>query len=110
MQETGTYRSEDEDHEHYKSQRYQFQEFYIPHRMMSSILNYVNWGIPPGDFLTAVICNDLKEAVGRADDENLRNIPAYVAYFYNEAPSPCWGSEKKMRAWIKKGGRHETKQ
>ena len=79
---------------------YQFKEFYIPERMMGGISRYIEQGIPPGDFLTAIITNDLREAVGRADDENLRNIPAYVSYFYNEAPRQCWGSQAKMDAWL----------
>ena len=81
---------------------YQFREFYIPEHMMGGIERYVNQGIPPGDFLRAVICNDLSGAVGRADDENIRNLPAYVAYFYNEAPGTCWGSIAKMVAWMER--------
>jgi len=79
---------------------YRFQNFHIPNRMMGAIALYVESRKAPGGFLTAVICNDLKEACGRADDENLRNLPAFVAYFHNEAPSACWGSEEKMRAWL----------
>ena len=79
---------------------YRFREFYIPARMMEGLKRYIENKVPPGDFLSAVICNDLKEAIGRADDENLRNLPAYVAYLYNEAPSSCWGSKKKMDKWL----------
>ena len=79
---------------------YKFREFYIPERMMGGITRYVEQGIPPGDFLTAIIENNLSEAVGRADDENIRNIPAYVAYFYNKTPSPCWGSRQAMKSWL----------
>ena len=78
---------------------YKFQEFYIPDRMMGGIDRYVKQGILPGDFLQAVICNDLSNAFGRADDENMRNLPAYVAYFYNETPRGCWGSKNKMKNW-----------
>lgn len=78
---------------------YRFQQFEIPERMMGSIQRYIEHGIPPGDFLCAIIDNDLKEAVGRADDENMGNIPAYVAYFYNEAPGPCWGSRERRHSW-----------
>ncbi len=78
---------------------YEFQGFYIPARMMGAIERYVEYAAIPGDFLQAVICNDLKEALGRADDENMKNLPAYVAFFYNETPSLCWGSPKKMKAW-----------
>ena len=80
---------------------YKFRGFEIPEYMMGGIERYIEHGIEPGDFLTAVICNDLAEAVGRADDTNIRNIPAYLGYLYNEAPSPCWGSPAKFKAWMK---------
>jgi len=79
---------------------YRFRDWYIPQRMMGAIDRYINQGIRPGHFLTAIICNDLKEAAIRADNENLVNFPAYVSYFCNEAPSACWGSEEKMKAWL----------
>lgn len=71
----------------------------IPHYMHSGIFNYVYHGQPPGDFLQAVICNDLSEAVARADDENRRLIPAYIHFFHNYTPAACWGSREKMDAW-----------
>ena len=76
-------------------------KYYIPARMMEGIIRYIDKRIKPGDFLTAVITNDLTEAVSRADEENMQNLPAYVNYFYNEAPSPCWGSKEKMEEWLK---------
>ena len=79
---------------------YKFRQFYIPERMMGGLLRYINNRIPPGDFLSAVLCNDLREACGMADDENLENIPAYIGYLYNEAPAPCWGSREKVQAWL----------
>lgn len=78
---------------------YKFRDWYIPDRMMESLTEYVRIGRPVGDFLNAVLSNNLSEAVGRADDENIRNIPAYVAYLYNEAPSMCHGSVEKVRNW-----------
>jgi hypothetical protein len=80
---------------------YRFNQFYIPERMMDGIKRYIEHHIKPGSFLCAVIQNDLREAVGAADDENIANLPAYVGYFYNEAPSICWGSREKMEAWLK---------
>ena len=79
---------------------YTFQNFYIPDRMMPGIKRYIEEGIAPGNFLTAVIQNDLSEACGQADDENIQNLPAYAAYFYNEAPSVCWGSKERMKFWM----------
>jgi hypothetical protein len=79
---------------------YRFRQFYIPERMMGGLTRYVDHGIEPGGFLTAVISNDLKEAVSRADDENLAKLPAYVAWLYNEAPRGCWGSRENMQRWM----------
>ena len=79
---------------------YTWLNFSIPERMGDAILRYVREHIQPGDFLSAVICNDLKEACGRADDENLQNLPAYVAWFYNCAPIQCWGSYEQMKEWL----------
>jgi hypothetical protein len=74
--------------------------FYIPERMMGGLLRYINNGVPTGNFLYSVLCNDLQHAVGYADEENLRNLPAYVMYLYNEAPSTCWGSPEKVAAYL----------
>ena len=80
---------------------YKFRQYHIPDRMMGGIKRYIEDHVKPGDFLRAVICNNLKEAVGKADEENMENLPAFVAYFYNDAPSTCWGSEEKYKEWLK---------
>lgn len=67
--------------------------------MMGGIERWIQYAIVPGSFLQAIIKNDLSDAVGQADDENLKNLPAYVGYFYNEAPSQCWGSVDKFEEW-----------
>ena len=79
---------------------YTFRHFQIRDDMLVAIRSYTQMHIQPGDFLAAVICNNLCEACGRADDDNLANLPAFVAYFYNEVPAACWGSRKKMLAWL----------
>lgn len=79
---------------------YQFRQFYIPERMMGALERYIENRMPPGDFLMAVLCNDLSEACGRADDENIANLPAYAAFLYNEVPSACHGSPEKVMAWL----------
>jgi hypothetical protein len=68
--------------------------------MQAAIRRYVIQGVQPGDFLTAVITNDLRNAVGKADDENLPLLKLYVQWFYNEAPAPCWGSKQNMTEWL----------
>ena len=80
---------------------YYFRDMYIPDRMQDIVDLYVDEGRVPGDFLKAVLVNDLKDAVGRADDENIKNIPAYIGYLYNECPGACWGSKENVIAWVK---------
>lgn len=87
---------------------YKFRDFEISDHMGAAINRYVNEKLEPGGFLTAVICNDLSGAVAQADDNNLKNIPAFVAYFYNETPSSCWGSKEKMDNWLDKDMVQET--
>ena len=81
---------------------YTFRDYYIPDRMLDGLTRYLEDGIPPGGFLTAVIENDLMEAVGRADEENLKNLPAYAAYLYNVAPIGSYGSPKRMSEYLRK--------
>jgi len=79
-------------------------QYFIPERMWGGLLRYLIVGVPPGDFLAAVIRNDLKDAVGRADDENVRLLAEYVRIFYNYTPRQAWGSKENMDSWISTGG------
>ena len=76
------------------------KDYHIPRRMGPAIVNYIDNHIMPGSFLQAVFKNDLFDAVGRADWENIDDLVAYVSYLYNEAPSPCWGSPEKVKEWV----------
>lgn len=71
----------------------------VPEHVAEGLIAYVRHGRPVGGFLTAVLCNDLKEAVGRADEQCLDNLVAIVGWLYNEAPAACWGSLEKVNAW-----------
>ena len=81
---------------------YKFRHFQISDHMLESLQYYVTQGRPVGDFLTAVLEHDLMKACGRADDENLANLPAFCAYLYNEMPGSCHGSREKVSAWLAK--------
>ena len=82
-----------------------FEEYSkIPERMKPGIRRYILDGVIPGHFLSAIVCNDLFDAFGRADDENVKIIEDYIRFFYNYPPSGCYGSEERVRAWMKDGG------
>lgn len=84
---------------------YKTDGFEIPDYMAGQIVGYVERGEEPGDFIKAVIRNDLKGAVEHADSTNLVNIVAFVKYFYNRTPASCWGSQALLLGWIQSGGK-----
>jgi len=76
-------------------------EHKLGQHMVDALNRYIEHGIEPGSFLYAVLSNDLKGAVGRADHNNQRLIFEYVAYLYNYCPADCWGSPEKVENWLK---------
>ena len=74
----------------------------LPEHLRESFRMWIEAGYYPGHFLQAILHNDLFEAVGRADQQNMPLIPLIVSWVYNEAPSNCWGSKDKTRAWHEK--------
>lgn len=72
----------------------------VPEHIHDAIIRYIEDGYEPGDFLKAVICNNLIDACAHADWINRHRIFEIVGWFYNHAPSPCWGSEENYRNWI----------
>lgn len=76
----------------------------IPDHCRQGLALYLDLGIIPGEFLQAVITNDLVGFFSRADDININHAFDYANVLYNEMPSDAWGSKKKMLAWSKKGG------
>jgi hypothetical protein len=76
----------------------------IPDAILLAINNHVLRGQNCGHFVTAVLSNDLIEAVNRADDECQKCLRSIVRYLYNRCPGGCWGSKKKMEEWRENGG------
>lgn len=68
------------------------------------LTDYILRGQPMGHFLTAFVCNDLKQACVRADDDNKYRIWNIAFFLYNHAPMECWGSTERYEKWIRLGG------
>ena len=66
---------------------------------IANLHRWISHGIPPGHFLTAVLSNDLRTALARADDENGRALPDIVKWIDNHAPPACWGSPAAVSRW-----------
>jgi hypothetical protein len=84
--------------------KYRLKLNMLPDHMRGSILRWIENGTAPGHFLTAVLCNDLREAFGRADEENTAAMKRWMIYLYNYAPTGCWGSPERFAAWQDGGG------
>ena len=76
----------------------------LPEHCRDGLARYIEHGIPPGSFLTALLSNDLSETFGRADETNQNAIRDYVVFLHCDAPAPCWGSPTKVALWIERGG------
>ena len=79
---------------------YTFRGWVLSDDLQKSIDRYVKHRIPPGDFLLSCLCNNLSEAVSRADVYNYASIPVITSYLLNRVPAQCWGSAEAVRAWL----------
>ena len=74
----------------------------IPEHMQEGVKRYLEEGIMPGDFLQAVLENNLVKAFDRADTINRECMFGCAKFLYNEMPGNSWGSPEKVRAYILK--------
>ena len=81
---------------------YTFRGLTLPDELEASIRRYVDQGIPTGGFLQACIENDLMEACGRADEQNIHLLPVIAAYLHNKTPVGCHGEKGDMKRWIER--------
>ena len=72
----------------------------IPSYMHESIMGYYEEGWTPGGFLSAIINNDLKEAIIRSDDNNIDRFKQYMMWFYNYAPAGTWGYKGAVKDYL----------
>lgn len=78
----------------------------IPSITLAALVAYKEKHAPVGDFLKAVLSNDLKNAVGYADTGNLCALKEIVMWVIWELPGVSQGSPEKYAEWIWKGNRH----
>ena len=71
--------------------------------MAGAIERYVEHHIEPSGFMQALLCNDLREAVMRADGMNVAHIPHWVSWMVSNLPRESWGSPERYHAWLAGG-------
>jgi hypothetical protein len=72
----------------------------LPLATQEGLARYIEERLPGGHFLTAVLSNDLREAVNRADQDNLAALGSIVQWLFWHAPSKCWGNPENVRDWL----------
>jgi len=75
----------------------------LPDNLQGGMERYIEDGILPGHFLTAVLENNLFNAVMRADANNLKEIPNIVKWLHWEIPSASHGSKENVLHWTTDG-------
>jgi len=62
--------------------------------------NYVLKRQAPGDFLRAMLENDLFGALRHADPSSKENLVAIAQYIWNEIPANIWGSRLRIQEYL----------
>ncbi len=71
----------------------------LPEHMQEAARRYIEEGEMPGDFLVAVLENNLTRAFGRADEVNRSAMWQWCLWLHNEIPMGAWGSAANVLAW-----------
>lgn len=74
----------------------------VPEHMIEGLELYVFHRTSPGSFMRAVLENDLKGAVGKADHINKHHLHEICSFIYNCIPAVSQGSPEKVREWLHK--------
>jgi hypothetical protein len=72
----------------------------IPQRIRDGLDRYAHHHLETGNFLRAVLENDLMRAFDRADAEVVAAMPAILAYVRCQLPGNCWGSPEVVSRWL----------
>lgn len=75
----------------------------VPPHLHEGLIAYLVYFIRPGDFLRAVLENNLREAVLRADDNSQAGLKALVWFLFRSAPRIAWGDPDTVAAWLAHG-------
>jgi hypothetical protein len=73
----------------------------LPGYMIGGMEKYLFSRVPPGDFMRAVLENDLVESVQRADPTNRLLLRQWAQFLLGDVPREAWGSHRKVNLWIK---------
>ena len=71
----------------------------LPERFRGGVERWIEHGVTPGRFLSAVLNIQLPQAFSSADDKSLASLRDIVIWFYNHAPQGSFGSPETTSRW-----------
>ena len=71
----------------------------VPTHLQPGLVRWIEEGVRPGGFLSAVLANDLAKAMVRADELSLVGLPALSRFISTNAPIGSFGSPKALENW-----------
>lgn len=74
---------------------------HLPPHMHDAVIAYFVERQRPGDFLSAVLQNDLAGAIVRADEVNFARLREWARFLHNFTPPGSCGSRENFDAWLK---------
>ncbi len=80
----------------------------VPSHTHKGYLRYFLEGIAPGEFLCAVLMNNLSAACRHADERNAKALYEHTVFLINTAPVESWGSPERVTAWIESFHQNEV--
>ena len=86
--------------EQYGIRQIDWDRYPISNGAKESLKRYIEQGVNVGDFLYAVLTNDLFGSFGRADQENRKYLYDIIMFVHNELPSSAHGSKEEVRKWL----------
>ena len=79
---------------------------HLPLHLQPGIHRFIDQGIRPGHFLSAILENDLALACRLAHPDVRSRIWDIVAYIDQEAPAGAWGNAQRVERWIQEKRKH----
>lgn len=75
-------------------------DFNIPLHLREALERYRDWHLPPGNFLRAVLENNLAETVGLADPRSFAHLREILEWLWHKMPATAWGSFERVEEWL----------
>ena len=81
----------------------------LPDISQEALKNYFLYALPPGGFVTSLLCDHpWTVVISRADTWNKPLLGKYIEWLQLNAPQGSWGSEEAVRSWLNKGPAFQT--